>query len=130
MRAVAAAYKKRSLDDFTAALSKYSAQLKADPVIFSHLDALYDGLLEQVAAQTSIPHLARHPNINPSPRPPATLTPVPESHSASRAILQCSGQSRGGTHSHGQGFSGAQVRMPPTFNMVSSKVTAWAGCRK
>jgi len=47
MRAVAAAYKKRSLDDFTAALSKYSAQLKADPVIFSHLDALYDGLLEQ-----------------------------------------------------------------------------------
>ena len=96
MRAVAAAYKKRSLDDFTAALSKYSAQLKADPVIFSHLDALYDGLLEQVAAQTSIPHLARHPNINPSPRPPATLTPVPESHSASRAILQCSGQSRGG----------------------------------
>jgi len=26
---------------------RYSAQLKADPVIFSHLDALYDGLLEQ-----------------------------------------------------------------------------------
>jgi hypothetical protein len=53
MRAVAAAYKKRSLDDFTAALSKYSAQLKADPVIFSHLDALYDGLLEQVHALNS-----------------------------------------------------------------------------
>ena len=47
MRAVAAAYKKRSLDDFTAALSKYSAQLKADPVIFSHLDALYDSDLLQ-----------------------------------------------------------------------------------
>ncbi len=118
MRAVAAAYKKRSLDDFTAALSKYSAQLKADPVIFSHLDALYDGLLEQVA---------RGSNINPSP---ATLTPAPESHSASRAILQCSGQSRGGTHSHGQGFGGAQVRTPPTFDIVSSKVTDLAGCRK
>ena len=63
MRAVAAAYKKRSLDDFTAALSKYSAQLKADPVIFSHLDALYDGLLEQVVVSNI--HL-----------PPATLTPL------------------------------------------------------
>jgi|LauGreDrversion4_2_1035121.scaffolds.fasta_scaffold3565224_1 hypothetical protein len=54
MRAVAAAYKKRSLDDFTAALAKYSAQLKADPVIYSHLDALYDGLLEQARAQQPV----------------------------------------------------------------------------
>jgi hypothetical protein len=118
MRAVAAAYKKRSLDDFTAALSKYSAQLKADPVIFSHLDALYDGLLEQVAAQTSIALLA-------------TLTLVPESHSASRAVLQRSGWPRRGIDSHGQGFGGAQVRMLPTFKFSSSNnMTAFTDCRK
>ena len=64
MRAVAAAYKKRSLDDFTAALSKYSAQLKADPVIFSHLDALYDGLLEQ-AIHTRSAHPPFHPDARP-----------------------------------------------------------------
>jgi hypothetical protein len=76
MRAVAAAYKKRSLDDFTAALSKYSAQLKADPVIFSHLDALYDGLLEQVVA---CPCCCLRPDSH-------HLSPL-ESHPASRAVL-------------------------------------------
>jgi len=46
MRSVAQAYEKRSLDNFQIAKAKYSKQLGEDPVINSHLNALYDNLLE------------------------------------------------------------------------------------
>ncbi|GAB4819896.1 hypothetical protein N2152v2_006942 [Parachlorella kessleri] len=47
MRAVARAYEKRSIQDFQAALQDFSAQLGGDPIVHSHLSALYDTLLEQ-----------------------------------------------------------------------------------
>lgn len=47
MKSVAEASKKRSLADFQAALVKYNDQLVGDPIIRSHLDALYDDMLEQ-----------------------------------------------------------------------------------
>lgn len=47
MKSVAEASRKRSLADFQAALEKYDAQLVGDPIIRSHLNTLYDDMLEQ-----------------------------------------------------------------------------------
>ncbi|KAI9003166.1 hypothetical protein BC832DRAFT_532372 [Gaertneriomyces semiglobifer] len=47
MRAIATAHQKRSLLEFEQALSKYKDELSNDPIIRSHLAALYDTLFEQ-----------------------------------------------------------------------------------
>ncbi|KJE89723.1 26S proteasome non-ATPase regulatory subunit 11 [Capsaspora owczarzaki ATCC 30864] len=47
MRAVESAHKNRSLEQFQQALVQYKAELTDDPNIRSHLQALYDTLLEQ-----------------------------------------------------------------------------------
>lgn len=47
MKAIAAASQKRSLSDFEKALQAFKTELVEDPFIRSHLDALYDNLLEQ-----------------------------------------------------------------------------------
>lgn len=47
MKAVAAAYTKRSLKDLQATLTSYEAQLGDDPIIAAHLGALQDSLMEQ-----------------------------------------------------------------------------------
>ncbi|KAL4854038.1 26S proteasome non-ATPase regulatory subunit 11 [Chlorella vulgaris] len=47
MRVVAKAYQDRSLQGFQATLQSYSRQLSDDPIVHSHLSALYDTLLEQ-----------------------------------------------------------------------------------
>lgn len=47
MKAIATAYSNRSLKEFEGSLLTYSAELKADPIIKNHFNALYDNLLEQ-----------------------------------------------------------------------------------
>jgi 26S proteasome regulatory subunit N6 len=47
MKAIAVASKKRSLADFEAALRLYTPELIDDKFVNSHLNALYDNLLEQ-----------------------------------------------------------------------------------
>lgn len=47
MKAIATAYSNRSLKEFENALLAYSAELKSDPIIKNHFNALYDNLLEQ-----------------------------------------------------------------------------------
>ncbi|CAG8468352.1 10802_t:CDS:10 [Ambispora leptoticha] len=47
MKAVANAHQNRSLIEFEAALATYADELSNDPIIRSHLAALYDTLLEQ-----------------------------------------------------------------------------------
>jgi len=47
MRAVATAHQQRSLQDFEGALKTHADQLGADPVISTHLNALYDMLLQE-----------------------------------------------------------------------------------
>lgn len=47
MRAVARAHSLRTLDEFTNALQSYKKELTDDPIIESHLNDLYDNLLEQ-----------------------------------------------------------------------------------
>ncbi|KAJ3041406.1 26S proteasome regulatory subunit rpn6 [Rhizophlyctis rosea] len=47
MKAVASAHQNRSLLEFEQALAKYKDELSNDPIIRSHLAALYDTLLEQ-----------------------------------------------------------------------------------
>ncbi|CAG8621676.1 5586_t:CDS:10, partial [Racocetra fulgida] len=47
MKAVATAHQNRSLNEFETALKTYSDELENDPIIRSHLAALYDTLLEQ-----------------------------------------------------------------------------------
>ncbi|EGV63506.1 26S proteasome regulatory subunit rpn6 [Yamadazyma tenuis] len=47
MKAIADAYSNRSLKDFESALLTYSTELKSDPIIKNHFNALYDNLLEQ-----------------------------------------------------------------------------------
>ncbi|CAF0758721.1 unnamed protein product [Didymodactylos carnosus] len=47
IKAVAQASKKRSLADFQQALKDYKDELIDDPMVRSHLDTLYDNLLEQ-----------------------------------------------------------------------------------
>lgn len=47
MKAIATAYSDRSLKEFEGSLLTYSAELKADPIIKNHFNALYDNLLEQ-----------------------------------------------------------------------------------
>ncbi|KAJ3189058.1 26S proteasome regulatory subunit rpn6 [Irineochytrium annulatum] len=47
MRAVATAHQNRSLLEFEQAMNKYKDELRNDPIINFHLDALYDNLLEQ-----------------------------------------------------------------------------------
>ena len=47
MKAIAAASSKRSLADFQAALDSFQKELIRDPIINSHLSALYDQMLEQ-----------------------------------------------------------------------------------
>lgn len=47
MRAVAKAYQDRSLKEFQACLDSYKQQLVGDPIIHTHLTALYGTLLEQ-----------------------------------------------------------------------------------
>ncbi|GMM53685.1 proteasome regulatory particle lid subunit [Maudiozyma humilis] len=46
MKAVAEAYNNRSLQEFNAALTTYQAELRADDLVRSHFNALYDTLLE------------------------------------------------------------------------------------
>ncbi|KAI0244572.1 26S proteasome regulatory subunit rpn6, partial [Massospora cicadina] len=47
MKRVAEAHRNRSLKEFENVLNEYKAELKKDPIICSHLNALYDTLLEQ-----------------------------------------------------------------------------------
>jgi 26S proteasome regulatory subunit N6 len=47
MKAIAVAYSNRSLKEFEHTLLEYSTELKSDPIIKSHFNALYDNLLEQ-----------------------------------------------------------------------------------
>ena len=47
MRAVATAHQERSLHNFEAALATHAAHLGADPIIKTHLNALYDMLLAE-----------------------------------------------------------------------------------
>ncbi len=47
MKAVGSAYKARSLKDFEAALQTYPAELKADSIVQTHFNTLYDSLLKQ-----------------------------------------------------------------------------------
>lgn len=47
MKAIAKAYSNRSLNEFESALVSYSNELKSDPIIKNHFNALYDNLLEQ-----------------------------------------------------------------------------------
>lgn len=47
MKAISSAYSNRSLKEFETALMTYSKELKADPIIKNHFNALYDNLLEQ-----------------------------------------------------------------------------------
>ena len=47
MKAIATAYEHRSLEEYQEALEKHKAQLSDDPIIRTHLAALYDTLLEQ-----------------------------------------------------------------------------------
>ena len=47
MKAVATASAERSLAGLQAALEGYAPQLQADPIVASHLEALYDSLLER-----------------------------------------------------------------------------------
>eukprot|EP00158_Paraphelidium_tribonemae_P003665 Partr_v1_DN26287_c0_g1_i1_m48304 putative 26S Proteasome non-ATPase regulatory subunit len=47
MRAVASAYKSRSLSDFQKTLADYTNELQNDSIVKFHLQALYDQLLEQ-----------------------------------------------------------------------------------
>lgn len=47
MKSVAEASQRRSLADFQEALKKYEQQLVGDPIIRSHLNTLYDDMLEQ-----------------------------------------------------------------------------------
>lgn len=47
MKAVGGAYKARSLKAFQVALEAYPGELAADPIIKTHLNSLYDSLLQQ-----------------------------------------------------------------------------------
>ena len=47
MRAVATAHQHRSLGDFEAALAAHAVHLRADSIISTHLNALYDMLLQE-----------------------------------------------------------------------------------
>ncbi|EEQ39730.1 26S proteasome regulatory subunit RPN6 [Clavispora lusitaniae] len=47
MKAIATAYSHRSLKEFEDALISYADELKSDPIIKNHFNALYDNLLEQ-----------------------------------------------------------------------------------
>lgn len=47
MKSIAQASHKRSLADFKQTVAQYSQQLEKDPIVQSHLDSLYDSLLEQ-----------------------------------------------------------------------------------
>ncbi|XP_042912786.1 26S proteasome non-ATPase regulatory subunit 11 isoform X2 [Parasteatoda tepidariorum] len=47
MKAIAASSRKRSMEDFKKALVKYKSELVDDPIIKSHLNTLYDTMLEQ-----------------------------------------------------------------------------------
>jgi 26S proteasome regulatory subunit N6 len=47
MRAVATAHQERSLHDFEAALKTHAGHLTVDPIISTHLNALYDMLLQE-----------------------------------------------------------------------------------
>ena len=47
MKAIATAYSNRSLKEFENSLLTYAEELKSDPIIKSHFNALYDNLLEQ-----------------------------------------------------------------------------------
>lgn len=47
MKAISTAYSNRSLKEFETALVTYSTELRSDPIIKNHFNALYDNLLEQ-----------------------------------------------------------------------------------
>lgn len=47
MKSIATAYSNRSLKEFESSLLTYSSELKSDPIITNHFNALYDNLLEQ-----------------------------------------------------------------------------------
>lgn len=56
MRAVADAYKRRSIEDFAKVHSQFHEQLAADPIIATHLDQLRSNLLEQNLARIIEPY--------------------------------------------------------------------------
>lgn len=47
MKSIATAYSNRSLKEFETALVTYLSELRSDPIIKNHFNALYDNLLEQ-----------------------------------------------------------------------------------
>ncbi|ABN66095.2 predicted protein [Scheffersomyces stipitis CBS 6054] len=47
VKSIATAYSNRSLKEFESSLLTYSSELKSDPIIKNHFNALYDNLLEQ-----------------------------------------------------------------------------------
>ncbi|KAK6455009.1 uncharacterized protein RJT20DRAFT_54188 [Scheffersomyces xylosifermentans] len=47
MKSISTAYSNRSLKEFESSLLTYSTELKSDPIIKNHFNALYDNLLEQ-----------------------------------------------------------------------------------
>lgn len=70
MKSVAEASQKRSLADFQKALEVFEEQLKGDPIIRTHLDSLYDDMLEQNLlriiepySRVQVTHIARKINL-------------------------------------------------------------------
>merc|ERR1719387_1112264 len=51
MKAIAAAYKDRSLKGFQEALATFSTECTQDPIVHSHTASLYDKMLEQNIAK-------------------------------------------------------------------------------
>jgi len=73
MRAIAAAYKERSIRNFEQAIIDYRAELSDDQIVHSHLSELYDNLLEQNLCRiiepyscVEIAHVAKLINIDKS----------------------------------------------------------------
>ena len=56
IKEVAKAYQNRALKEFESALTKHSEDLGKDPIIKSHLNSLYQTLLEQNLARIIEPY--------------------------------------------------------------------------
>ena len=88
MRAVATAYKERSLHDFEAVLATHASELTADPIISSHLNTLYDMLLQASASRCPTRWLS-HDVL---PADVCTPDPPPGKYLPNhRAVLCCGG---------------------------------------
>lgn len=71
MRAIATAYSNRSLKEFEAALLTFATELRSDPIIKNHFNALYDNLLEQNLLKiiesysvVELPHISKMIGLN------------------------------------------------------------------